>query len=366
MRSVLAFLVSLAFATPVHAQPGPSAPLELTELRALANRIRRDEATLASATRDANARIHAAHDAADAVAHLSRRVSNSPAAGGPSSIAAGAEAELRAITGLTFEKVAPAVPLAWQRCADEVRALHALDDGARECLAEVTRYTPAFAAHEGYALPAPAGFVASGATPAATQAIYRATQARLAAHADDVAARRALAAMQLATGDYGAVVATLAALAGDYDADVTAALATGAIDAVRADALFAALIHREPARPEAYYDRALLAVGRANSSEDVAVRTAQFRLQFEMLRAFLCTSGAARLPGPPRVVETAARDAESVQWQVLGGSHWSWRTGEPRPPPFLPEELLPPSMHDGPLPGPTPSATCADVLGTQP
>jgi hypothetical protein len=304
MWRIAVFVVVLA-ETCAWAQPGPSQPLTLVRARALAERIARDDAQIQSG--DAPKRIHAARDRAEVFDEMFG-VLQSPVAGGARSIEDGAESELRTRTGVSFDDFRRGSTPAWRRCADLVRKLHATDDEARTCVARASADT--------------------WGSSVALQAF-------------------ALASVELASGDYDGVIAHLGSRRGSYDADVTVAVALigqGRLD--DASALLDQCIRREPARPEAYFNRALLAATRRYESEKKAWITTQDRLAFEHFKAFLRLREHATLTAPGDTWLAAGQGAEEAERRLTGKSHWSWRTGDERARPFLPQNLLPPSMRD--------------------
>jgi len=302
MWRIAVFTLALA-ETGAFAQPGPSRPLTRVRARALAERIARDDAQIQSG--EAQKRIHAARDRAEVFDELYAALL-SPVAGGASSIEDGAESELRARTGVSFDDFRRGSTPAWRKCADLVRKLHATDDEAQTCLARASADT----------------------------------------WGSSVALRAfALASVELASGDYEAVIAKTAR--GTYDGDVTLAVALigqGKLD--DASARLDEVIHREPARPEAHFNRALLAETRRYESEKKIWITTQDRLAFEHFKAFLRLRDRATLTAPGDTWLAAGQGAEEAERRLTGKSHWSWRTGDQRAPPFLPQNLLPPSMRD--------------------
>jgi hypothetical protein len=298
-----ALFALLLFESGALAQPGPSQALTLVRARALGDRIARDDAQMAAG--EPQKRIHAARDRAEVFDELYGAL-QSPVAGGARSIEDGAERELLARTGVSFADFRRGSEPAWRKCADLVRTLHATHDEARTCVsrASADRFGSSVA---------------------------------LQAYAVD--------SVELTSGDYDAVFAHAAR--GTYDGDVTSAVALiglGKLD--RADALLDEIIRRDPRRPEAHYNRALLAATRRYTSEQKAWIVQQDRLAFEHFKAFLRLRERATLSGRGDTWLTAARGAEEAERRLTGKSHWSWRTGEQPAPPFLPQHLLPPSMRD--------------------
>ena len=316
-------VLPVLLATTAAAQPGPGRPLTLERARALGDRIAGDEAIAQSQNRTPEARVHAARDRADAFDELYGALL-SPIAGGARSIEDGAERELQARTGLSFADFRRGSTAAWRHCADFVSALHLVSDEARICLrrASADRFGSEMAL-DAFALSTP----------------------------------------ELQSGDYAGALAKLGARRGDYDADLSMAVARigqGQLDA--ADALLAEIIRREPARPEAHYDRAMLAAVRRYTSEQKQWVITQDRRAFVHFRAFLCLREGARLPFGGDAWLAAARGAEDAERRLTGKTHWSWPSAEKRAPPFLPQPLLPREMRDdeGARMGST--STCRQVL----
>jgi hypothetical protein len=320
MRRVLV-LALLLLATRSSAQPGPGRPLTLARAQALGDRIARDAKLMLAGDRAAEARVHAARDRADAFDELYGALM-SPVAGGAASIDEGAERALRDRTGLSFADFRRGSAPAWRRCGDLVRTLHVLGDEARLCVRRAL-------------------------------ADHFATEVALDAFA--------LQTTELQSGDFDGVIAHVTP--GTYEADLTIAVAKigqGQFEA--ADARLVELIRREPSRPEAHYNRALLAASRRYLSEQKSWIVAQDRLAFLHFRAFLCTREAARMRIAGDLWLAATRGAEDAERRLTGGTHWSWRTGDKRPRPFLPQPLLPAQMRDTEGAAAAPTSTCAEVM----
>jgi hypothetical protein len=305
------------------AQPGPGRPLTLERARALGDRIARDDRVAQAKEQAPEARVQAARDRAEAFDELYGALM-SPVAGGAGHIDDGAEAELRARTGVSFAEFRRSSLPAWRRCAELVRTLHLVNDDARSCLRRASEE--------------PFGSVVA---------------------LDSFA----LTTREMQSGDWDGAIAQLNARRGEYDADLTIAVALigqGKLEA--ADQALAQIIRATPARPEAHYNRALLAASRRYTSEQKPWIVAQDRRAFVHFRAFLCLREGATLPFSGDAWLAAGRGAEDAERRLTGKTHWSWPSAEKRARPFLPQPLLPREMRDDEGARMGPSSTCKQVL----
>lgn len=345
MRRLPHALLCIALTSaPAAAQPGYTDPISMAQVRELE--------TLSAATQEPGT-LHSRIDRLERLAVALHALTRSSDAD-PARVDRAALSRFRSAFGRPITDAGAMGDEVYERCRALVRSAHGYSAAARRCVGQRTTYP--HEASELVALPAPAGFL-QAATADAASAFY-ASVAERHGRAPGPSTRRDLAGMQLATGDHAAVHRTLAG-ARDYDAAVTAAVASlRAGRSMEAARELAAALLREPTRPEAAYDLAIMWAGELAATEGLASR-ATYRAQLVFGRAALCTLTAAGLPMPPEARERVGRVAEAGQWLGHGQSHWTWRTGAARPPPFLPWSELPASLQD-PAGGPA-SMQCPEA-----
>jgi hypothetical protein len=339
-----------------HAQPGPSESLTVSEAQ------RAGEAYVRARRHDGTAReqLTAAVEAAERIQRLAR-VQVGMAAGGPRTIEPTAEATLRKLTGFDFGSLPAQVPIAWQECVATAARLHALNPSARLCATRAFGYSPRAVALQSWSMALPERYGRDGAD--ASAALFERTQAALLAAPRDDALRRQVAAMQIASFDFDGALQTLGTLAGQPGVDLAMAVAhlgAGRID--EAERRLAELVARSAALPETQFDLGLLLAARVHGSSGAAAQTLRRRALDALLR-FLCARGdRATLLSDVDSWELAAETAAQLEHDLTGGTYWFYRTGSPQPPPFLPDNALPPGKRVGAATGLAPRWKCADVL----
>lgn len=346
----------LVAAPRLFAQPGPSEPLTVAEARSAGSAFVRAHAGAGTPTEQ----LEAALDSARRIEHLAR-VHVGGAAGGPRSIEPDAEGELRRLTGFDFARIDERVRAAWQDCLATAARLHATNAAAQTCAQRALALSPREVVLYARSITPPPGFLAGDANAAATQ--YERLRATLAASPADATLRVGLAAMQLASFDFDAVITTLATLAGRIDADLAVALAhlgAGRVD--EAERRVTALAARAPTSPDVHYALGLLLASRRYEREGPG-RIETTRHALDALLRFLCLRGGdAASAADDAAWDHAAETASEMEHDLTGGTYWFYSSSSTQPPPFLPDASLPLRLRTG-LPSARARWRCADVLG---
>jgi hypothetical protein len=173
---------------------------------------------------------------------------------------------------------------------------------------------------------------------------------------EDAAARTDLAAICLAVGDWQGALDLARPLAGTYAGDLLcgAALA-GRGDRERAARTYRRLVRRDPGRPEAHFNLALLASAQRRWPER---GPAGLRAPFFHALAYLCLTDPA---DDPELTDEATGFARNLEEVLNGRSAWIWSADDEEPPLPLPVSKLG-SEAQG-FPADTPFAhTCEEVL----
>jgi hypothetical protein len=260
--------------------------------------------------------------------------------------AAGDEERFRAAAGRELARWSDWRAEAWAACAALVAETHASGEEARTCVREGARPLRPLAPQP------PAGWLEAGADDGAR--IFE--ELRDGLDARDAAARTDLVAICLAAGDWQGALDLGRPLSWTYEGGLLRAAALAGFGEVEdAASAYRRLVHRDPGRPEAHFNLALLAAARWYWPRR---GPAGLRRPFLHALAYLCLTDAA---DDPESADDATGFARNLEEALSGRSAWIWRSEEGQPPLPLPVSELGPEAQG--FPAGTPFAhTCPEVL----
>ena len=329
------------------------------EVADFADRIENAEKALARA-RSPVANVQGLQAVADLYHQLNRRFS-----GFNEYIAKEAIAELQGRLGLRQEQLAQRAQAALDRCVLAIRRHHLLGPAAHRCLHRWHALGPP----DQWAPTAPAAFADPKVPADASRAFFLRAERRLAQRPDDCELRLQVTAMLIATTDHVRAIEVARPLADDYDALLLRGVAWFGQKRYRKSmTALARAIKVDADRPEAYFTQGALLFSRryesyGDHSELAATRRRTLmRTSFDHLAAALCQWREAVLPTPEGLLRQAASLAEEADRGLHGGTHWSWSSSQPRPPPYLPRQVLPARLAASVNDAVQPRSTCAQVL----
>jgi hypothetical protein len=144
-----------------------------------------------------------------------------------------------------------------------------------------------------------------------------------------------VAAMQLASHDFHGVLVTLANLRGN-EADLLRGAAQDGLDQpVEAEHTFREILRRDPDRPEAHFDLALLTLSHLYDPDWPT--PARLRAAHDHARVFLCLLDTA---AHPELADDGTDLLRRLEERRTGHSAWFWKSDEPQPPLPLPRAKL--------------------------
>ncbi|MBI5500549.1 MAG: hypothetical protein HY907_09920 [Deltaproteobacteria bacterium] len=256
------------------------------------------------------------------------------------------EESFRAATGQGLAGWSDWKDAAWRDCAAVVARTHASGDEARACVEQGAKPLRLLASE------APAEWLEADADGGAR--LF--DELRDGFDEADDTARTNLAAICLAAGDWAGVLELAEPLTGSYEGDLLRAAAmAGQGEGNRAAGLYRRLVRRDPGRPEAHFNLALLAASRWWWPRR---GPAELRAPFFHALAYLCLTDAAE---NPELADDATGFARNLEEALNGRSFWIWHGDDEQPPLPLPVSELGPEMKD--YPADTPFArTCEEVL----
>ncbi|MBI5488384.1 MAG: hypothetical protein HY905_13710 [Deltaproteobacteria bacterium] len=256
------------------------------------------------------------------------------------------EERFRAATGRGLAAWNEWKDAAWRDCAGVVAGTHASGEEARTCVEQGAKPLRPLAPG------APAPWRDADADGGAR--LF--DELRDGFDEEDVVARTDLAAICLAAGDWQGALDFAEPLAGTYEGDLLRAAAmAGQGEGNRAAGLYRRLVRRDPGRPEAHFNLAMLAASRWWWPRR---GPAELRAPFFHTLAYLCLTDAA---DNPALADEATGFARNLEEALNGRSFWIWHGDDEQPPLPLPVSELGPEMKD--YPADTPYAhTCEEVL----
>jgi hypothetical protein len=341
--AALCATAALVLPGPAAAQPCggyDAAPLPTDTLERLISDLQDADAAAADAAAEVGSRIAAFHRIADVAQEVDDAYSTCDVP------AADDEERFLADTGRELARGSEWRDEAWTACAALVAETHASGEAARTCVRQGAHPLRPLA-------PRPPGtWCAAGADDGAR--IF--AELRDGLDDQDTATRTDLAAICLAVGDWQGALDLAGPLEGTYAGELLrgAALA-GRGDGEEAARTYRQLVRRDPGRPEAHFNLALLAAARWHWPER---GPAGLRAPFFHALAYLCLTDPA---DDPELADAATGFARNLEEALNGRSAWIWRAEDEQPPLPLPVSKLGPEAQG--FPADTPFAhTCAEVL----